>query len=175
MGLEIFATLKQYGINLSGIARTFGVSRMAVSRWARGLRTMSPAVERDLEALAGLVVEYVQQGREARDALQAWRPRSVVTEGGGWPGEPVAQQSGPINLDSIKKAFLEAPDVETRDNLLLQHILDQIDAIRTRPLSELTMTELIQLRHLSAAFETMTATMVQRKAQELQPPREEGT
>jgi hypothetical protein len=164
----MFAILRRHGITHQDIANGFGITRPAVTQWASGVRQLAPSVAQDLDDLRALIAEHVQRGQPPRDALQAWRPRSVVTEGGAWQSPPVAVSSGPTDIpDPIAKAFLEAKDDATRTTLLLQNIMDQLEVYRDRELSQLTMADILQMRNLAMALQALTSTIAQRKGQEL--------
>jgi transcriptional regulator with XRE-family HTH domain len=165
----VFATLSRYGISQRDIARGLKISQPAISHWTTGRRHLPPSVAQDLEDLLALIAEYLQQGRKARDALQAWRPRSVITEGGAWQSPPVAISSGPIDISPMAaKPFLEARSASAREGILLRDVLDQLEAYRERELSQLTVADILQIRNLAMALQSLTSMMAQRKGQVLQ-------
>jgi transcriptional regulator with XRE-family HTH domain len=160
---EVFTILKRHGLNNSDIARAFGVDRNTVSRWSRGLRTMSQAVQRDLEELAALVSTAAAQGREAHEVLAHWRPSVVVTR---WQRDQVVEThgGGPFDLpEDLLKALATARTAEERDNVLL-HAVGRTIARLEAEAGTFTVAERMQLRRLFQTGESILRVMYQRDA-----------
>jgi hypothetical protein len=160
---DVFATLKRHGINWSDIARAFGVSRMAVSHWARGTRTMSQAVQHDLEELTALVATAAAQGHEAQEVLAQWRPSVVATR---WGRNQVVEThgGGPFDMpEDLLKALGRARTAEERNNILL-HAVGRTIARLEAEAGTFTVAERMQLRRLFQTGESILRVMNQREA-----------
>jgi transcriptional regulator with XRE-family HTH domain len=162
MQMDVFATLKRHGINASEIARVFGVSRMTVSRWSRGTRVMSQAVERDLEELTALVETYAAQGREAREALEHWRPSVVITP---WKRDQIIEaHGGSFDIpEDLVQAFATAGSAAERENILLHAVCRNIAHLEAKA-GRFTVADRIQLRRFMQAAESILKVINQREA-----------
>jgi transcriptional regulator with XRE-family HTH domain len=159
---EVFNTLNRHGLNYSDIARAFGVDRNTVSRWARGVRTMSQAVQKDLQELAALVETYAAQGREAHEALDHWRPSVVITR---WKRDQVVEtHGGSFEMpEDLLKALATAGNTAERESILLRAVCRNIAQLEAEA-ETFTIADRIALRRLIQTAESILRAINQREA-----------